>query len=187
METIGKWRPRCASPFGTFGASSGASRRAGRPRSATAAAASPRHAACGRPCGLRSAGWWRRSTSGSTTRTSPKNSARCTACRCRGSRCGGCAAAWVAPPSAPAARRALGAAALPEAARGALMQIDGSPFAWLEARGPELMLLGAVDDATTEILALHFSPGRRRPRLCHAVSAADQRYGGKSSWQIARL
>src|SRR5207245_10440561 len=46
----------------------------------------------------------------------------------------------------------------PEAARGALVQIDGSPFAWLEARGPELMLLGAVDDATTEILALHFRP-----------------------------
>src|SRR2546427_11653424 len=70
---------------------------------------------------------------------------------------------------------------VPEAARGALVQIDGSPFAWLEARGPQLMLLGAIDDATTQILALHFSPGRRRPRLCHAVSAADQRYGGKSS------
>jgi transposase len=47
---------------------------------------------------------------------------------------------------------------IPEAARGALVQIDGSPFAWLESRGPELMLLGAVDDATTEILALHFRP-----------------------------
>jgi len=47
---------------------------------------------------------------------------------------------------------------IPEAARGALVQIDGSPFAWLEARGPALMLLGAVDDATTEILALHFRP-----------------------------
>src|SRR5207237_7543555 len=46
----------------------------------------------------------------------------------------------------------------PEAARGALIQIDGSPFAWLEDRGPELMLLGAVDDATTEILALQFRP-----------------------------
>jgi len=46
----------------------------------------------------------------------------------------------------------------PEAARGALVQIDGSPFAWLEARGPELTLLGAVDDATTEILALQFRP-----------------------------
>ena len=47
---------------------------------------------------------------------------------------------------------------VPEAARGALVQIDGSPFAWLEDRGPELMLLGAVDDATTDILALHFRP-----------------------------
>ncbi|HET7873933.1 MAG TPA: ISNCY family transposase [Methylomirabilota bacterium] len=47
---------------------------------------------------------------------------------------------------------------VPAAARGALVQIDGSPFAWLEARGPVCMLLGAVDDATTEILALHFRP-----------------------------
>lgn len=47
---------------------------------------------------------------------------------------------------------------IPEAARGTLMQIDGSPFAWLEARGPALTLIGAVDDATTEILALHFRP-----------------------------
>ena len=47
---------------------------------------------------------------------------------------------------------------VPEAARGSLIQIDGSPFAWLEQRGPELVLLGAVDDATTEILALQFRP-----------------------------
>jgi transposase len=45
-----------------------------------------------------------------------------------------------------------------EAARGALVQIDGSPFAWFETRGPTLMLLGAIDDATSEILALHFRP-----------------------------
>jgi transposase len=55
---------------------------------------------------------------------------------------------------APRARRRRA----PEAARGALIQIDGSPFAWLEDRGPELVLLGAVDDATTEILALQFRP-----------------------------
>jgi transposase len=46
----------------------------------------------------------------------------------------------------------------PEAARGALVQIDGSPFAWLGAQGPLLMLLGAIDDATSEILALQFRP-----------------------------
>jgi transposase len=46
----------------------------------------------------------------------------------------------------------------PEAARGALVQIDGSPFAWLGPQRPSLMLLGAIDDATSEILALHFRP-----------------------------
>jgi len=55
---------------------------------------------------------------------------------------------------APRARRRR----VPEAARGTLVQIDGSPFAWLEARGPQLTLLGAIDDATSEILALHFRP-----------------------------
>jgi hypothetical protein len=30
----------------------------------------------------------------------------------------------------------------PEAARGALVQIDGSPFAWLEERGADLVLIG---------------------------------------------
>src|SRR3989442_1248047 len=43
-------------------------------------------------------------------------------------------------------------------AAGSLVQIDGSPFAWLEARGPVMTLLGAIDDATGQILALHFRP-----------------------------
>ena len=55
---------------------------------------------------------------------------------------------------APRARRRR----TPEPARGGMMQIDGSPFAWLEERGPALMLLGAIDDATSEILALQFRP-----------------------------
>lgn len=45
-----------------------------------------------------------------------------------------------------------------EAASGALIQVDGSPCAWLEARGPDLTLLGALDDATGAILALRFRP-----------------------------
>jgi len=36
-----------------------------------------------------------------------------------------------------------------EAALGALVQLDGSPFAWLEERGPAMTLLGAIDDATS--------------------------------------
>jgi hypothetical protein len=37
-----------------------------------------------------------------------------------------------------------------------LVQVDGSRHAWLEDRGPWLTLLGAVDDATDELLAATF-------------------------------
>jgi transposase len=43
-------------------------------------------------------------------------------------------------------------------AEGMLVQIDGSPFAWLEGRGPHATLLGAIDDATSKVLYLHFRP-----------------------------
>jgi hypothetical protein len=46
----------------------------------------------------------------------------------------------------------------PAARMGRLVQLDGSPFAWLESRGPRLTLLGAIDDATNTVLALHFRP-----------------------------
>jgi len=41
---------------------------------------------------------------------------------------------------------------------GRLVQLDGSLFAWLEDRGPALTLLGAIDDASSQILALWFRP-----------------------------
>jgi transposase len=46
----------------------------------------------------------------------------------------------------------------PAAQRGALVQLDASQFAWLEARGPHLALHGAIDDATGAGLALWFRP-----------------------------
>ena len=46
----------------------------------------------------------------------------------------------------------------PEARMGALVQLDGSPHAWLEGRGPVMTLHGAIDDATGTVLALHFRP-----------------------------
>ena len=46
----------------------------------------------------------------------------------------------------------------PEARMGALVQLDGSPCAWLEGRGPGMTLHGAIDDATNTVLALHFRP-----------------------------
>ena len=39
---------------------------------------------------------------------------------------------------------------------GQLLQIDGSPHAWLEERGPRLCLILAVDDATGTVPAAHF-------------------------------
>jgi transposase len=41
---------------------------------------------------------------------------------------------------------------LREARVGALVQIDGSPHDWLEGRGPEMSLVGGVDDATGTVL-----------------------------------
>ena len=46
----------------------------------------------------------------------------------------------------------------PEAQMGALVQLDGSPCDWLEGRGPQMALLGAIDDATATVLTLHFRP-----------------------------
>jgi len=44
------------------------------------------------------------------------------------------------------------------ARRGALVLIDGSPFRWFDPHAAPLSLLGAIDDATGEILALTFRP-----------------------------
>lgn len=42
--------------------------------------------------------------------------------------------------------------------RGELVQIDGSPFAWFEARGPDCSLLVFIDDATGQLGELYFTP-----------------------------
>lgn len=39
---------------------------------------------------------------------------------------------------------------------GMLLQIDGSPHAWLEGRGPKLSLIGAIDDATGKVVSALF-------------------------------
>ena len=44
------------------------------------------------------------------------------------------------------------------ARRGALVLIDGSPYPWFTEAGVSFSLLGALDDATGEILALTFRP-----------------------------
>ena len=39
---------------------------------------------------------------------------------------------------------------------GMLLQTDGSPHDWLEGRGPWLCLIGAIDDANSEVPSAHF-------------------------------
>lgn len=41
---------------------------------------------------------------------------------------------------------------------GELLLIDGSPHDWLEKRGPRMCLMGAIDDATSDVLHLRFWP-----------------------------
>jgi transposase len=45
-----------------------------------------------------------------------------------------------------------------KARRGELVLIDGSPFRWFDTAGPAWTLLGAIDDATSEILHLTLRP-----------------------------
>lgn len=42
--------------------------------------------------------------------------------------------------------------------RGELVQIDGSPHDWFEDRGARCCLLVFIDDATSELMTLHFVP-----------------------------
>lgn len=42
--------------------------------------------------------------------------------------------------------------------RGELVQIDGSPHAWFEDRGPKCTLIVFIGDATSELMALQFWP-----------------------------
>ncbi len=42
--------------------------------------------------------------------------------------------------------------------RGEMVQIDGSPHDWFEGRSPKCTLIVFIDDATSELMALHFAP-----------------------------
>jgi transposase len=41
---------------------------------------------------------------------------------------------------------------------GMMLQTDGSPHDWLEGRGPKFCLIGAIDDATSEVPYAYFQP-----------------------------
>ena len=62
-------------------------------------------------------------------------------------------------------------------AEGMLLQVDGSPFAWLEGRGPKAVLMGAIDDATGKVLFLHFRPTEDQVGYLLLLRSISQRFG----------
>src|SRR2546422_562819 len=75
----------------------------------------------------------------------------------------------------------------PSAARGAFIQIDGSPFPRLEGPGPQLILLRALPDAPSENPALHIPPAQgvrgfrpfaaAQPYLAEFITDFNRRFG----------
>jgi transposase len=65
----------------------------------------------------------------------------------------------------------------PRARMGALVQLDASPFDWLEGRGPAMNLHGAIDDATGTVLALHFRPTEDLHGYTTLLAAIATQYG----------
>ncbi len=62
------------------------------------------------------------------------------------------------------------------AAMGALVLIDGSPFDWL-GTGTPLLLLGAIDDATSTVLALHLRPAEDLHGYLTLLQRLAERHG----------
>jgi len=60
---------------------------------------------------------------------------------------------------------------------GMLVQIDGSPHAWLQERGPRLCLVAAIDDATGKVLSALFREQEDRQGYFELTQQLVQRYG----------
>jgi transposase len=60
---------------------------------------------------------------------------------------------------------------------GMLLQVDGSPHDWLEGRGPELCLIGAIDDATGKALYARFQETEDSRGYFRLLEAITRQYG----------
>jgi len=60
---------------------------------------------------------------------------------------------------------------------GELIQIDGSPHDWFEGRGAYCTLIVFIDDATSKLTALRFSPTETTQAYMEATKSHLQRYG----------
>jgi len=62
-------------------------------------------------------------------------------------------------------------------AAGTLLQLDGSRHHWLEGRGPELVLVGAIDDATGAVTAAIFRDREDAAGYLEILRTTIERYG----------
>lgn len=72
------------------------------------------------------------------------------------------------------------------AQRGLLVQVDASDHDWLEGRGPRLTLVGAIDDATGEILAAHFCPEESSAAYLRLLRDSVTAHGVPAAWYSDR-
>lgn len=62
-------------------------------------------------------------------------------------------------------------------AEGMMLQIDASPFHWLEGQDSQVALIGAIDDATGKIVFLHFRPTEDQNGYLLLLRTVAQTYG----------
>lgn len=63
------------------------------------------------------------------------------------------------------------------AQRGMLLQLDASPYDWLEGRGSKLSLVAAIDDATGEVVGAVFRPQEDAAGYFLVLQAVARHYG----------
>jgi transposase len=70
---------------------------------------------------------------------------------------------------------------------GELVQIDGSPYAWFEARAPACTLLVFVDDATGRVVELRFTEAESTFSYFEATEQYLRRYGKPEAFHSDKL
>lgn len=70
--------------------------------------------------------------------------------------------------------------------RGLLVQVDASDHDWLEGRGPRLTLVGAIDDATSELLAAHFTTHESSIAYLQLLRDSVRAHGAPAAWYSDR-